>query len=107
VSQDLNNPPATEADLRLPPESNAHAPGWTPRWVPILIDGIHARAFVGNDGAWSEVIRIEVEGASPPEGMPLSFRTKHFHFPEPGRLAWGHNGQEHEVRLALNPTSGS
>lgn len=102
MSGNLNIKPATEHDLRTAEDAQAeHTSVWTPPWVHVQIDGMAARAFVGNDGAWSDVLLIEFD-EGPPEGMPVLFRTKYFHFPEPGRLCWGHDGAEHDVQLSLN-----
>ena len=102
MSENLTTVRALEEDLRLPAASHAHQPNWTPVWVPVWIDGVRARAFVGNDGAYSEVIRIEFDGNMPPGELTDSFRTKYFHFPAPGRLSWGHDGHEHDILLALD-----
>ena len=102
MSRRLNIAPATEQALR--PADGVHPPGgdWTMHSVRVLVDGVHALAFVGNDGAWSEVLRIDFFEQEPPAGMPESLRTKYFHFPAPGRLSWGHDGQEHEIMLVLD-----
>ncbi len=99
-----NTKPATENDLKTSEDAGSQRDSdWTPPWVHVQIDGVAARAFFGNDGAWSEVIRIEFDD-HPPEGMPNPLRTKYFHFPEPGRLCWGHDGAQHDVRLTLDHT---
>lgn len=108
MSRRLNTAPATEQALRAP-ASHLHAEhgDWTTHAVPVLVDGVHALAFVGHDGAWSEVLRLGFFEPEPPAGLPESLRTKYFHFPAPGRLSWGHDGQEHEIMLVLHdqPTS--
>lgn len=103
MSRRLNTAPATEQALRAP-ASHLHAEhgDWTMHAVPVLVDGVHALAFVGHDGAWSEVLRLGFFEPEPPAGLPESLRTKYFHFPAPGRLSWGHDGQEHEVMLVLH-----
>ena len=103
MSRRLNTLPATEQDLRAPAEHlHAERGDWTVHAVSVLVDGVHALAFVGHDGAWSEVLRLGFFEPEPPAGMPESLRTKYFHFPAPGRLSWGHDGQEHEVMLVLD-----
>ena len=102
MSRRLNIAPATEEALRVtlgfqPTEDT----DWLSHAIPVLVDGVHALAFVGNDGAWSEVLRLEFLAQEPPAGMQEHFRTKYFHFPTPGRLSWGHDGQEHEIMLVL------
>ena len=100
--ENTNTKPATENDLKTSEDAGIQRDSdWTPPWVHVQIDGVAARAFVGNDGAWSEVIRIEFD-ERPPEGMPNPLRTKYFHFPEPGRLCWGHDGAQHDVQLTLD-----
>ncbi|MEC7152298.1 MAG: hypothetical protein VX011_02395 [Candidatus Thermoplasmatota archaeon] len=103
MSGRLNTTPATEQALRAP-ASRLHAEhgDWTTHAVPVLVDGVHALAFVGHDGAWSEVLRLGFFEPEPPAGLPESLRTKYFHFPAPGRLSWGHEGQEHEIMLVLH-----
>lgn len=102
MSEKMNTKPATEHDLRTPVDAGSErTSNWTPPWVRVQIDGMAARAFVGNDGAWSDVLLIEFDEDAP-EGMPVPFRTKYFHFPEPGRLCWGHDEAEHDVRLSLD-----
>jgi hypothetical protein len=102
MSEKMNTRPATEDDLRTAEDPGSErTSNWTPPWVHVQIDGVAARAFVGNDGTWSEVLLIEFEDEVP-EGMPVPFRTKYFHFAEPGRLCWGHDGTEHDVLLSLD-----
>ena len=101
MSEKMSIKPAAEHNLRTTEDAgHERTSNWTPPWVRVQIDGVAARAFVGNDGAWGEVLLIEFD-EEPPEGMPVPFRTKYFHFPEPGRLCWGHDGAEHDVQLSL------
>jgi hypothetical protein len=97
--------PATEANLRL--EADVHPMQDPSSPVPdlmgheVLVDGVHARAFVGYGGRWSEGISIEFVEEHPTMGK--DWGTKHFHFVEPGRVAWGHEGQTFTILKLLQP----
>ena len=68
--------------------------------VPVLVDGVHALAFVGHDGAWSEVLRLGFE-PEPPTGLPESLRTKYSTSPRL-TLVVGPRRSEHEIMLVLH-----
>jgi hypothetical protein len=95
--------PATEADLQVPIDHD-HSPmkASTQEAVGtrVLVGGQAATAMVGTLGGWSTRIVLQFDNdLNLPEGMTQDFATKHFHFTEPGRLAWGHEGRTVEVLI--------
>lgn len=95
--------PATEANLRLEQDMHPMQDPLLP--VPelvgheVLVDGVSARAFVGYGNRWSEGMSIEFVDAHPTMGM--AWGTKHFHFVEPGRVAWGHEGKTFSIHKVV------
>ncbi len=62
--------------------------------IRVLADGRVATCFVGS-GAWSSqkiVILYDDE-----EDPKMAFTTKYYMFKEPGKMAWGHQGEVIEM----------
>ena len=105
----MNTPPetvpATETNLRL--EEDTHPMQDPSLPLPelvgheVLVDGVSARAFVGHGGRWSEGISIEFAEEHPTMGK--DWGTKYFHFVEPGRVSWGHEGKTFTIHKVVGP----
>lgn len=61
------------------------------RGLPVCADGVPAQIFVVDRGFASDKIAIEFE--TPHPRFDDNFATKHFYWPRPGELGWGHDGE--------------
>ena len=101
----LETVPATDSNLRLEVDTHPMQDPSLP--LPeligheVLVDGVSARAFVGYGGRWSEGICIEFVDEHPTMGK--DWGTKHFHFVEPGKVAWGHGGKTFTIHKVVAP----
>ena len=88
----IENEAGHEADNKVSDESEAVL-------HDVLVDGIRGQAGIGSFGAFSERIKIRLEKAHPE--LDTEFQTKYFMFTAPGKIEWGHHGQNFEI-LKLN-----
>ncbi len=62
--------------------------------IRILADGREATCFVAGGGWRSQKIVVIYDGEEDPM---LAFTTKYYMFNEPGKMAWGHQGEVMEM----------
>ena len=66
-----------------------------PKTIRIVVDGHTARCFLLDRG-WNST-KIVVIFDEPHPVWNEAFTTKYFHFAEPGKMLWGHEGDSMEV----------